>query len=230
MSIGENIKRIREDRGLTRLQLCKKVGITEKILKEYEENTRVPKIDRLLRISQKLNTTIDELVSTEPKLSVENVLTLDELYQLRDIVKSKAEDDNLFNSYNYLLDKLDNALKSMKRKYNLHLIRQGARERNIESGNFFLMRREKLHISRNDLARACNVTTNVISDWESGFRVPTKNHIPVLKNWFKLTSDEIETYINPDYRKDQLMEKIEIMTTAQLDSLSSVVDSMMEDK
>lgn len=50
MSIGENIKRLRESRGLTQSQLGDAIGVTDKAVSTWESGTRMPRmnvVDRL---------------------------------------------------------------------------------------------------------------------------------------------------------------------------------------
>lgn len=65
MSIGENIKRVRTQRGLTQKELSYLVKISENMLKQYENNLRNPKQDRLNAIANALG--VNPEVLTAPK-------------------------------------------------------------------------------------------------------------------------------------------------------------------
>ena len=50
MSIGENIKNIRMQKGLTQKQLAEKSGVAEITIRQYESDKREPKITQLQKI------------------------------------------------------------------------------------------------------------------------------------------------------------------------------------
>lgn len=47
MTVAENIKRIRKEKGLTQKQLGKKCGMAESTLRQYELGYRHPKIETI---------------------------------------------------------------------------------------------------------------------------------------------------------------------------------------
>lgn len=56
MTIGEKIKEIRENSGLTQKELAKKCNLAEITIRQYELNKRQPKIETLQTIAAALNT------------------------------------------------------------------------------------------------------------------------------------------------------------------------------
>lgn len=63
MMIGENIKRIRKEKGLTQIKLAELSGLTISTVRNYEEgNTIHPKIETLTIIANTLETSVDSLV------------------------------------------------------------------------------------------------------------------------------------------------------------------------
>lgn len=199
MNIGENIKKIRELRGLTSLELSKRVGIPHRTLQQYENNSKVPKLDALMGIAEELHTSLDSLVGKEEKQNIPIPFTVEEFRVITDVLCKLAENDNLFNTYNYLYDKAEDTLRYMEQQKRLHRFDYDPIPRDIESGNFFTQRRDRFGISREELAEACGVTSNVVCDWESGTKKPTRNHIPVLRKRLKLTKDEVRHYIDSRY-------------------------------
>ena len=59
---GENIKKIRESKGMSRKQLADKVGITESAIFRYETNQREPRLSILCKISEALEVPINKLI------------------------------------------------------------------------------------------------------------------------------------------------------------------------
>jgi transcriptional regulator with XRE-family HTH domain len=63
MSLGERIKRLRQERGWSQAQLGQKLGVHQKQVSGYERDIHVPSTDLLIRISEAFDVTLDYLVS-----------------------------------------------------------------------------------------------------------------------------------------------------------------------
>ncbi|EDK33891.1 helix-turn-helix domain-containing protein [Clostridium kluyveri] len=59
MNIGENIKRIRTQKGLTQKELAKSIHVTPTTIQNYENNRRKPSVDTLDKIAKVLGVTIN---------------------------------------------------------------------------------------------------------------------------------------------------------------------------
>ena len=62
MKIGESIKRIRTNRGLTQEEFAKEVGISRSYLGDLENNRKSPTVETLEKISIKMETAIEYLL------------------------------------------------------------------------------------------------------------------------------------------------------------------------
>ena len=62
MKIGESIKRIRTNRGLTQEEFAKEVGISRSYLGDLENNRKSPTVETLEKISVKMETAIEYLL------------------------------------------------------------------------------------------------------------------------------------------------------------------------
>lgn len=62
MRKGENIKKIRQERGLTQKKLGELCGIAESTIRKYELNLLNPKLETLRKIATSLNVTISDLL------------------------------------------------------------------------------------------------------------------------------------------------------------------------
>lgn len=62
MTVAENIKRLRKERGFTQKQLAERCGMAESTLRQYEIGYRCPKIETLHRIAKALDKSIILLV------------------------------------------------------------------------------------------------------------------------------------------------------------------------
>ena len=65
MTVGENIRRIRQERGLTLKQLGDMVGVSEAYIRAYESGRRNPKIKSLEALAQALAVNVEVLTNSE---------------------------------------------------------------------------------------------------------------------------------------------------------------------
>lgn len=70
-TIGDNIRRIRTEKGMTQDDLAKVVGTTTTAISRYELSSREPRYARLQEIANALEVPIEQLTSTQPD-QVEN--------------------------------------------------------------------------------------------------------------------------------------------------------------
>lgn len=226
MSIKDSLLRIRESRGLSEKEVAVKLGVPVTSVKYWESGKNKPSLDTLIKLSEIYNVSLDVLVGKQSeKVVIENCFSVEEFRVIKDLLKEKAEGSDYFNTYNSLYDKAEVALNSMIKAQRMHQFDYGPKERDKEAGNFFLMRREKLHISRNDLAEACGVSSNVVCGWESGTRKPTRNLIETLQTWLKLTDKEIQKWIDPDYNKKNHIE----LVMKELGATNKTLNNMVTD-
>jgi transcriptional regulator with XRE-family HTH domain len=66
MLFGDRLKKLREDAGMTQVELGKKVGVSERVIGYYESNDRFPrKQETLQKISEVFNVTVDFLIGSD---------------------------------------------------------------------------------------------------------------------------------------------------------------------
>ncbi len=65
MALGENIKRLRKDKGLTQLKLASEAGISRSYLADVENNRYNPSLDTLHSIANSLSVPVSELLGEE---------------------------------------------------------------------------------------------------------------------------------------------------------------------
>lgn len=66
MTIGEKIKEVREQKGLTQKTLGELCGVTDNVIRHYEKGLRVPKIETLDKIARSLGVPLSELSEDTP--------------------------------------------------------------------------------------------------------------------------------------------------------------------
>lgn len=62
-----NLRKIRKSRGMTMKELGRAVGVSESAIGMYEKGSRSPNYEMLLRLSEVLKCTVDDLVSKKEK-------------------------------------------------------------------------------------------------------------------------------------------------------------------
>lgn len=65
MTVGENIRRIRKERGLTLKQLGDMVGVSESYIRAYESGRRNPKLKSLEKLAKALAVNVEVLTSSD---------------------------------------------------------------------------------------------------------------------------------------------------------------------
>lgn len=82
VKIGEFLKRLRKEQGLTQMQLAEKIGVTNKTVSRWENGYYLPSVDTLKLLSEMFGVTINEIINgertandTEFKKAAENNLT-----------------------------------------------------------------------------------------------------------------------------------------------------------
>ena len=62
MSIGSNIRSLREERGLTQEQVADKIGITFQAVSSWERDEYKPDIDKIMKLAELFDVSISALV------------------------------------------------------------------------------------------------------------------------------------------------------------------------
>ncbi len=62
MSFSENLKKMREEKGLTQAELAKAVNISQPMIAQYETEIRVPSAPTALAIAKALGTTFEKIM------------------------------------------------------------------------------------------------------------------------------------------------------------------------
>lgn len=65
MAFAKNVKRLREEKGLTQQELTDLVEIAQPTIAQYEKGTKVPTIITGVDLAKVLETTCEELVSDQ---------------------------------------------------------------------------------------------------------------------------------------------------------------------
>lgn len=73
MLFGERLRKLREDSGMTKWELAKKVGISDRALWYYEVDERFPRKDEVIeKLAKILNVPVEYLLGTSNELMEKN--------------------------------------------------------------------------------------------------------------------------------------------------------------
>lgn len=90
MTIGQRIKEIRKQRGLTQQEVGKRIGVTASFIGQYENGARFPKFETLKKIAAALNV---DVYTLDPTLSGDS-LKLDSLpEEVRSLIEKGVDGD-----------------------------------------------------------------------------------------------------------------------------------------
>ncbi|MES5954462.1 helix-turn-helix transcriptional regulator [Bacillus fungorum] len=62
MSLGQQLKRLRESKGFAQEDVAKKIGVTRQAVYKWENDKSCPDIENLILLSEMYNVTLDELI------------------------------------------------------------------------------------------------------------------------------------------------------------------------
>ena len=65
--LGQRIKQLRKDKGLTQKELAKRIELSHAQLNKYESGFNAPPIDRLVSLAETLDTSLDYLILGDEK-------------------------------------------------------------------------------------------------------------------------------------------------------------------
>ncbi len=107
MSTGENIRRLREERGLTQEKLAEKLGVTFQAVSSWERDEYKPETDRLLRLAEIFDVSVSAVAEEKRKV----FKTKDAIYNwehMKTFVRTTAKNFRMVNT----LKALDLAVKA----------------------------------------------------------------------------------------------------------------------
>ncbi|MBW1850298.1 MAG: helix-turn-helix domain-containing protein [Deltaproteobacteria bacterium] len=93
MSFGENLAKVRKDRGLTQEELVKISGVGISQIRRYEANKSTPSLDAIVRLVKALGASIDEMVFDKATAIAENKIIDRELLEQFEMISGMDEEE-----------------------------------------------------------------------------------------------------------------------------------------
>jgi len=98
-SLGEKIRMLRQEKGLSQVLLEKKSGVNSKLLSKYENGRIIPTADTLKKIAQGLETSADYLIfDNVPKDGLSRIQDLDLFEKFKEVERMDAESKKIIKS------------------------------------------------------------------------------------------------------------------------------------
>ena len=66
---SRGLRRLRSDRGITQVELAKKVEVTQAAISRYEDGSALPSLDVAIKIAEALQCSVDDLLEWERRAS-----------------------------------------------------------------------------------------------------------------------------------------------------------------
>lgn len=87
MRLGNHIKKLREARGLTQLQLAEEIEVSRKTINTIENEVFIPSTILAFKLARALDTTVEELFWLEEKRSSKDIADLEKHPILKPLLK-----------------------------------------------------------------------------------------------------------------------------------------------
>jgi len=96
LSLGEKIRLIRQEKGLSQILLEKKSGVNSKLLSKYENGRIIPTADTLRKIAEGLEISADYLIfDNVPKDGLSQIIDLDLFEKFKEVERMDMESKNM---------------------------------------------------------------------------------------------------------------------------------------
>lgn len=105
MSIGETLKQLRKERGLTQVEVANALHVNRSTYTKYETGTNAPSAEQIKAISEILGVTTNDILNPEPQEKLEPITPF------KPAVRS--DEEKLLGVYNSLDDRAKTQLMSV---------------------------------------------------------------------------------------------------------------------
>ena len=90
--IGEQIKQLRRSRKLTQSEFAERIRVTKSAVSAYENDTRLPSYDVLVRIARLFHVSVDLLLGYNDRVTLDVTgLTQEQINTIQDVVDTYKE-------------------------------------------------------------------------------------------------------------------------------------------
>lgn len=98
IELGKNIKNLRCAKKMTQLELANKTNVTKSAISAYENETRLPSYDVLIKLAQIFHVSIDNLLGNSKKYTIDvSELTIEQRNVVQSIVSAYIMNNKILN-------------------------------------------------------------------------------------------------------------------------------------
>lgn len=115
MTFGENLRNTREKLGLSQRALGERLGVTQQTIAQYEKAVEQPKLKTVRRLADALDVPLYKLVTDWQEFNQKELL--EDFTNDSHVITEEINIDDLENSTNELLEKLNNSYVSIRLSY-----------------------------------------------------------------------------------------------------------------
>ena len=99
MSLGSNVRRLREENKMTQEKLAEKVGVSFQAVSSWERDEYKPDVDKLIKLSEIFDVTLSDLIDDE-KAEFETREVFFNWEHMKTFIKTTARNNDMVNTDN----------------------------------------------------------------------------------------------------------------------------------
>ena len=92
---SENLKKLREEKGISQTELAKRLGCNKSLISAYENSERFPSINALVKLSYQFNVSMEFLLGIKRNKTVDvSNLTTEQISVVTSVIKQFEKDNS----------------------------------------------------------------------------------------------------------------------------------------
>lgn len=186
MSIGDNIKKIRERNGLTQKQLGEKCGMADSAIRRYELGKANPKIETVQKIANALGVDAGDL---DDRTDLKIRFVEKELKKIQDeyieSLKNLPHDDNYNENSSKLFSKWSEQDELLRKRLNLLAPP-------VSTGEKIKQLRESHSLSLEELSQKINIPVPLLNRYEKNERTLSLNDLHLISHYYGIAPEDID--------------------------------------
>lgn len=92
---SENLKKLREEKGISQTELAKRLGVNKSLISSYENMERLPSLNALAKLSYQFNVSMETLLGIKRNKTVDvSNLTTEQISVLTSVIEQFEKDNS----------------------------------------------------------------------------------------------------------------------------------------
>lgn len=94
-AFSENLKKLREEKGISQTELARRLGVNKSLISSYENMERLPSLNALAKLSYQFNVSMEFLLGINKNKTVDiSNLTTEQISVVTSVIKQFEKDNN----------------------------------------------------------------------------------------------------------------------------------------